>query len=218
MKLDQFEALLSQVDALMEKDSKSAPSGRKFVAIAGAPGSGKSTAAEALYDALAERHPGKVAILPMDGFHYDDAVLHEMGRRPWKGAPDTFDVGGLRSVLQRLKDPFETRVAVPVFDRELEISRGSARIIASDMELILVEGNYLLLKDEPWQQLHPYFDMTIFIDVAEDELRRRLRQRWVGYGLSEEDILHKLDGNDLPNGRAVIDRSIEADIVYRSDH
>ncbi len=216
MKLDQFEALLSQVDALMEKDPKGGSSGRKFVAIAGAPGSGKSTAAAALYDALAARHPGKVAVLPMDGFHYDDAVLHEMGRRPWKGAPDTFDVGGLRSVLQRLKDPNETRVAVPVFDRELEISRGSARIIASDVELILVEGNYLLLKDEPWQQLHPYFDMTIFIDVPEEELRRRLRQRWVGYGLSEEDILHKLDGNDLPNGRAVIDRSIEADIAYRS--
>lgn len=217
MQLTQFDALLSHVESLMARSPKSGDHGRIFVAIAGAPGSGKSTVAEALYEALASRHQGKVAILPMDGFHYDDAVLQAMGRRPWKGAPDTFDVGGLRSVLQRLKDPSETRIAVPVFDRELEISRGSARIIASDVELILVEGNYLLLQDEPWCELHPYFDMTILIDVPEEELRRRLRKRWVRYGLSEEDILHKLDGNDLPNGRAVIDRSIEADISYRSD-
>lgn len=212
MKLNQFDALLSQVDVLVGKGDK-----RHFVAIAGAPGSGKSTAAEALYEALSARHPGKVAILPMDGFHYDDGLLLQMGRRPWKGAPDTFDVGGLRSVLQRLKDPSETRIAVPVFDRELEISRGSARLIASDVELILVEGNYLLLKDEPWHQLHPYFDMTIFIDVPEEELRRRLRRRWERFNLSEEEIQHKLEGNDLPNGRAVIERSIEADISYRSD-
>lgn len=100
--------------------------GRQVMAIAGAPGAGKSTLVERLADALKGQ---PVAILPMDGFHYDDAVLHAMGRRPWKGAPDTFDVGGLRSVLLRLRDGAEGAVAVPVFDRDLEISRGSARII-----------------------------------------------------------------------------------------
>ena len=85
--------------------------GRQVLAIAGAPGSGKSTLVESLAQALAGQ---PVAILPMDGFHYDDAVLHAMGRRPWKGAPDTFDVGGLRSALARLRDPAEGAVAVPV--------------------------------------------------------------------------------------------------------
>ena len=213
MRLENLDALLSEVEALIVKGH-----GRKFVAIAGAPGSGKSTVASALYDALSKTYPEKVAILPMDGFHYDDAVLHAMNRRPWKGAPDTFDVGGFRSVLRRLKDPQEQTVAVPVFDRELEISRGSARLIASDVRLILVEGNYLLLEDEPWNHLHPFFDMTIFIDVPEEELRRRLRRRWVRFGLSEEEILHKLDGNDLPNGRAVIEKSVTPDVSYRSDY
>ena len=114
--------------------------GRQVLAIAGAPGSGKSTLVESLAQALAGQ---PVAILPMDGFHYDDAVLHAMGRRPWKGAPDTFDVGGLRSALARLRDPAEGAVAVPVFDRDLEISRGSARIIGPEVRLILAEGNYL---------------------------------------------------------------------------
>jgi pantothenate kinase len=189
--------------------------GRQFIGIAGAPGSGKSTTVERLYDALITQQPDAVAILPMDGFHYDDAVLHDMGRRPWKGAPDTFDVGGFVSVLKRLRDPNETRVAVPVFDRDLEVSRGSARIIPDDVKLILVEGNYILLNRAPWNALEKSFDLTVMIDVPEDELRRRLRARWEHFGLSEDDIAHKLDGNDLPNGRAVIYESRAADLVYQ---
>ncbi len=178
--------------------------GRQVMAIAGAPGAGKSTLVERLADALTDQ---PVAILPMDGFHYDDAVLHAMGRRPWKGAPDTFDVGGLRSVLMRLRDPAEGAVAVPVFDRDLEISRGSARIIPPQTRLILAEGNYLLLDRDPWRSLRPCFDTTVLIEVPEAELRRRLRQRWVGYGLTEAEIDFKLDQNDVPNGRVVLESS-----------
>ncbi|MBP6677918.1 MAG: nucleoside/nucleotide kinase family protein [Paracoccus sp.] len=178
--------------------------GRQVMAIAGAPGAGKSTLVERLADALTDQ---PVAILPMDGFHYDDAVLHAMGRRPWKGAPDTFDVGGLRSVLMRLRDPAEGAVAVPVFDRDLEISRGSARIIPPQTRLILAEGNYLLLDRDPWRSLRSCFDTTVMIDVPEAELRRRLRQRWVGYGLTEAEIDFKLDQNDVPNGRVVLESS-----------
>lgn len=180
---------------------------RSFVAIAGAPGSGKSTLVERLQQALGSA----AAILPMDGFHYDDAILLSRGRRAWKGAPDTFDVGGLRSTLARLADPAQGDVAVPVFDRELEVSRGSARIIPRSVQLILVEGNYLLLDEQPWQSLQAMFDITIMIDVAEEELARRLRDRWVHHGLNEAEIVSKLEDNDLPNGRTVREGSVSAD-------
>lgn len=183
--------------------------GRRVLAIAGAPGAGKSTLVEKLAEVLAE----SVAILPMDGYHYDDGVLHAMGRRPWKGAPDTFDVGGLRTTLKRLRDPAEGAVAVPVFDRDLEISRGSARIIGPEVRLILAEGNYLLLDRDPWSSLRPHFDATVMIDVPEAELKRRLRARWVGYGMTEGEIDFKLEGNDLPNGRTVASESGAADYV-----
>lgn len=187
--------------------------GRHIMAIAGAPGSGKSTTVDHLLDLIEATHPGQSAILPMDGFHYDDAVLHAMNRRPWKGAPDTYDVGGLASVLRRLKDGQEDPVAVPVFDRDLEISRGSARLIGSEARLILAEGNYLLLNRAPWDGLAPLFDTTVMIDVPEDELARRLRARWVHYNLSEDEIHHKLEGNDMPNGRTVRSESRAADYV-----
>ena len=188
--------------------------GRQVLAIAGAPGSGKSTLVESLAQALAGQ---PVAILPMDGFHYDDAVLHAMGRRPWKGAPDTFDVGGLRSALARLRDPAEGAVAVPVFDRDLEISRGSARIIGPEVRLILAEGNYLTLDADPWRSLRPCFDATVLIDVPEAELRRRLRQRWLGYKLTEAEIDFKLDQNDLPNGRVVAQSGGSVDYILQTD-
>ena len=110
-----FDELLASAGDLL-KDPQ-----RKVLAIAGAPGSGKSTLAAKLVRALDSAGPGTVAEFPMDGFHFDDAVLHARGRRPWKGAPDTFDVGGLAATLKRLRDPAEGDVAVPVFDRDLEI-------------------------------------------------------------------------------------------------
>jgi pantothenate kinase len=201
-----MEGLLAEALTLLEQP------GRRIMAIAGAPGSGKSTTAQALQTGLARTHPGLSAILPMDGFHYDDAVLHDMGRRPWKGAPDTFDVGGLASVLDRLRTGAET-VAVPVFDRDLEISRGSARLITPGVRLILCEGNYLLLDSAPWDRLAACFDRTVMVDVPEPVLADRLRARWSHYDLTEDQIRQKLEGNDLPNGRTVRTRSRPADLV-----
>jgi pantothenate kinase len=115
-------------------------------------------------------------------------------------------------VIQRLSAGTET-VAVPVFDRDLEISRGSARLIGPEAELILVEGNYLLLERAPWDQLAPLFDKTVMIEVPEDILAERLRARWLHYNLSEDQIRAKLEENDLPNGRTVISDSRQADFV-----
>src|SRR5688572_27161103 len=96
---------------------------RTLVAVAGPPGAGKSTFAEALADRLNEAAAGSAAVLPMDGFHFDDRVLEPLGLRARKGAPDTFDVAGLRHMLERLRRNQEAEIAVPVFDRELEIAR-----------------------------------------------------------------------------------------------
>ena len=108
---------------------------RRLVAIVGPPGSGKSTLAEKLEYKLNASMPGYAAIFPMDGFHYDDLVLVPRGLRPRKGAPETFDIEGFIHMLERLRSNTAKEVAVPVFDRSLEISRAAARIIPqSDSE------------------------------------------------------------------------------------
>ena len=184
---------------------------RTLIAIAGAPASGKSTLAARLVDTLNARTANSAAILPMDGFHYDDTLLNVLGRRARKGAPDTFDVDGFRHTLQRLRDNAEATVAVPVFDRDIEIARAGARLIAREIPVIVVEGNYLLLRGAPWSSLRPLFNMTVFVDADLQTLRRRLTSRWQGYQLPPDEIARKVETNDLPNGQLVIAQSIEPD-------
>lgn len=186
---------------------------RLLIAIAGAPGAGKSALAEALAARLDRRQPGSAAVLPMDGYHFDDAVLKARGLHARKGAPETFDVAGLASMLRRLKENDEAEIAVPVFDRTLEIARAGARLIPRPVRHVIVEGNYLLLDLPPWSQLRRLFDLTAMIEVPEEELRRRLLARWRGFDLAEEDVLRKVEGNDLPNGRLVYERSAPADLI-----
>lgn len=205
---------LTAVADLLE--ARAAQGGRVIAALAGAPGSGKSTLADKLVGKLNGRQPGLGAVLPMDGYHYDDLYLVPAGLRPRKGAPMTFDVGGLFHTLKRLRARDEEEVAVPVFDRKIEIARAGARLIPRDVPVIVVEGNWLLLNQSPWDRLRPMFDVTVMVDVPEHVLRARLRGRWERLGLTEAEIIEKLEENDLPNGRWVRDGSVRADHVIRN--
>ena len=193
-------------DAFLQKIRELDRDRRSIVAVAGAPGSGKSTFAEVIVDALNTETAGSAAILPMDGFHFDDIVLEERGHRPRKGAPHTFDIGGFRSALDRLKRNDEPFVASPVFDRSIEIARAGARIIEKTTPIIVVEGNYLLLDDPDWKPLRRFFDVSAYLDEPESILKERLTNRWIGLGLEGEAFRAKMEDNDLPNVRLVLEK------------
>lgn len=182
---------------------------RFVVAIAGAPGAGKTTLAEKLHDLLPE---GSAAVVQMDGFHFDDAVLHERDLRSRKGAPETFDYGGFATLLRRIR-AVEADIAIPVFDRDMELSRAGARIIGADIKFVLVEGNYLLLDEAPWKDLAPLFDFSIFLDVPRAELERRLMMRWREQGKADEEARAWVASNDLPNAERILARLRQADVV-----
>jgi pantothenate kinase len=183
---------------------------RFVTALAGPPGAGKSTLGSDLVRALG---PG-AKVVPMDGFHYDDAVLTARGLRARKGAPETFDVQGFVHLLTRLRGSDD--VAIPVFDRSLELSRAAADIITPADRFLIVEGNYLLLDEAPWTSLAAFFDLTVMIDVPEAELDRRLLARWAHYGKTPAEARAWIDGNDMPNIRRVTHGSHKADVVIGS--
>jgi pantothenate kinase len=201
---------MSEIASIAAAIFKRAGKAQRFiVAIAGPPGSGKSTLAERLHEILPE---DKAAVVPMDGFHFDDVVLNKRGLRPRKGAPETFDYAGFAALLKRIRAG-EPEVAVPVFDRSMELSRAGADIVGSDVKFVLVEGNYLLLDEEPWSALSGLFDFSIFVDVPRGELERRLMERWRGHGKSDEDARAWIASNDLPNIERVLARRRSADLV-----
>ena len=184
---------------------------RLIVAIAGAPGSGKSTLAERLRDKI-EASGERVAVVPMDGFHFDDRVLVARGLLTRKGAPETFDVAGFRHLMMRLRAR-EADVAIPVFDRSIELARAGAAIVPAETRIILAEGNYLLLDEAPWDSLAGDFDLTVWLDVPVDELERRLVRRWLDHGFAPDKARDKALSNDIPNARRVAAGSRKADFT-----
>jgi pantothenate kinase len=190
---------------------KSGEALRFMVGIAGAPASGKSTLAEHLRDALIAMRETAI-VVPMDGFHYDDAVLNARGHRPRKGAPYTFDARGFEALLHRIKAR-EPDIAIPVFDRTQELSRAAADIVTDEAKFIIVEGNYLLLKQEPWNRLKPIFDFTIYRSVPIEELEARLIKRWLDLGFDMDYAKNWIASNDLLNIKTVIAESSQADLV-----
>ncbi len=190
-------------------------SGERFlIAIAGPPGSGKSTMSRNLKDFLEKEYGLKTQVVPMDGFHYDNAILDQIGLLKRKGAPETFDVGGLESILKRLSGTYRDKdIAIPVFDREIEMSRASARLIDKETEILLVEGNYLLMNQKPWSCLGQYFDLTAIIACDEATLRTRLMKRWLDLDYSESQAAKKVETNDLPNAKKVVERSNTAEFT-----
>ena len=148
---------------------------RYFISLSGPPASGKSTISEKIINDLNSKGY-QSSILQMDGFHLDDQILKDQNLISKKGAPETFDVMGLISFLSRLQ--IEPEVIVPIFDRSLELSRSSATIINKETKVILVEGNYLLLKSKPWDNLQKFFDVSVMISCEEKVLEKRLLDRW----------------------------------------
>jgi pantothenate kinase len=184
---------------------------RFIVAIAGPPGAGKSTLADALVVAL-QALCESAEVLPMDGFHMDNGVLQEKGLLSRKGAPETFDVRGFLDIIRSVRVA-EGEVLVPVFDRSRELAITASRVIEVSTRFVLVEGNYLLLDRAPWSALDGEFDYEILISPPVATLEERLMDRWRGYGLSVEAARAKTQGHVLKNGALVRDHCRGADII-----
>jgi pantothenate kinase len=141
----------------------------------------------------------------------DDIILNRRGHRPRKGAPHTFDVAGFEVLLQRIRAR-EPDIAIPVFDRTMELSRAAADIVNATDRFMIVEGNYLLLKSAPWDRLKPLFDVTLFLDVPLSEIERRLTGRILAHGHDAAYARHWIESNDLLNVRDILANSAEPDI------
>lgn len=187
-----------------------APNPRNLIAIVGGPASGKSTVAHELCAHLnAAGTP--TGLLAMDGFHLDNRILDTRGQRAIKGAPETFDLGGFTSTLERLR--LGQEVIAPVFDRGLDLSVGAASLISGQMTTVVVEGNYLLLNEPGWRDLAAFWTLSVRIDVGPEVLEQRLMKRWLDHGLSRAVAQEKTHQNDLPNARRILAGSMQPDMV-----
>lgn len=202
--------MITETQLVREMETRSEGNGRILVALAGPPGSGKSTLAAN----LAARLGPSAAVLPMDGFHLENDRLQEMGLLHRKGAPETFDAEGFVRLLRNLRT--KDSVPYPTFDRDADRTVPGAGQIGKDMRIVLVEGNYLLLKSPPWSDLAGIFDLTVRIDINRDELEARLVARWLDHGLPADEARARAVGNDMRNVDLVEENSLAPDFSLRT--
>ncbi|GGB25763.1 nucleoside/nucleotide kinase family protein [Flexivirga endophytica] len=185
---------------------------RVVVGLTGPPATGKSTAAEVLAAGCRERGL-RTVVVPMDGFHLAQAVLDERGWAPVKGAPHTFDAAGYVELLARIRRERDRTVWAPSFDRSLEEPIAGAIEVSPAAQVVLTEGNYLLLPDEPWCELPGLLDAIWYVETP-DELRRdRLIARHRSYGRSLAEASERALGSDERNAEVVRSTRDRADAI-----
>lgn len=172
---------------------------RRLVGIAGAPGAGKTTWATAYVAGL----PVAASYLPMDGFHLADVTLTRLGLLDRKGAPETFDAWGFAALLGRLRDPEPHPVYAPGFARDLEQPIAAAIEVPAASEVVVTEGNYLLLDRPEWRAVRAALDEVWYLDVDDAVRRERLVARHVRFGKSAVEAERWVAAVDEPNARLV---------------
>ena len=194
-----------KLDQLSSEIEKLAAGGKRaLIAIAGAPGSGKSTFAEHLSGYLGK----KASVIPMDGFHLDNSVLEAKGLLSVKGAPQTFDFAGFAGLVSGIKEGKIQKF--PTFDRALDRVIPEGGQLSEEASILLFEGNYLLCDLPGWAGLADMWDTSIWLDVPIDILRARLIRRWRDHGLSDMEAIKRAEENDLKNARQVLVHALPA--------
>ena len=206
--------LLRTLTALYEEKKH-----RIVVFLAAPPGAGKSTLASFLSD-LSEKTEGvkQVQIAGMDGFHYPQRFLDThsclRGEKEFlltdiKGAPESFDLEKLTEAVKHLKS--QASVPWPEYSRLIHDPVENACTI--DRDIVMLEGNYLLLDTPGWRELKEYADYTVMLRVDEQLARERLIARKMAGGLNREAAVRHVENSDLRNFRLVAECSAEPDLM-----
>ncbi len=191
---------------------------RIVVFLAAPPGSGKSTLA-AFWEYLSyqdlELEP--IQVLPFDGFHYPNEILdsntierngEQVSLRKIKGSYETFNLTELISKLKQLK---VSEPLWPYYDRNLHDPVDDAIRVKNN--IVVVEGNWLLLNEPVWNGLHDFADFTIFVDTDSKFLEQRLVNRKVRGGSSLKEAQAFYHNSDSINVNKVLSCSVSADLT-----
>ena len=193
---------------------------RQMLGIAGAPGTGKSTFARSLADALGGQQS---IVVPMDGFHLANEIIEGTPLRNRKGAIDTFDAGGYFSLLARLRAREKQTVYAPSYRRGLEEPIAASIAVPYAIEFVITEGNYLLSTAPGWDRIHSLLDEIWFIDTARELRIERLIERHIAFGMTRECATAWATGPDEANARYIestryrADRHLSGDDLPRLD-
>ena len=182
-------------------DMQKAKRDRLIVCLAAPPGAGKTTLSHFLSN-LSETgrdmagiqsdkmQHARIQSIGIDGFHYPQEYIEKhsviidgkaIPMKQVKGSPETFDLKRLTNSIRLLQ---ENDIRWPIYDRNLHDVVRDAVLVKE--KVVLIEGNWLLLDEAGWRDLHSFCDYSIFITAEENMLKERLIQRKIAGGTSPE--------------------------------
>lgn len=191
---------------------------RVLITLVGAPGSGKTTVATDVAEKLNDRGI-KACVVSMDGFHYPMTKLEQQigyeNAHKYRGAPYTFDAQGVVDLARRLKHP-GIDVTYPTFDHAIKDPVPDGAVAPADTRVVIFEGNYLHLQDQPWCQIRDLADDSWSITVEQAVARVRLAKRHLASGIVHtiDEGLLRADSNDIPNGVYICEHSRPAAFTF----
>lgn len=207
---------LDDLAKLVIDRSNSIPNRRFILGIAGYPGAGKTTLAQALVSEI-NKNRDVAIVVPMDGFHLSNSKLEEMKILELKGIPDSFDAIGFITLLENLRKEPPTKTLCPLFDRSIEASIENAIEVKADHKIVITEGNYLLLERSPWNRVRTLVDEVWFVDTSFEVILPRLIERHIAAGRDPEGARLKVESTDMPNARLVDETRKLADRLVNAD-
>lgn len=193
---------------------------RRVVAFAAAPpATGKSTLALFLQQLATEQKDfPSVQAIGLDGFHYhadyikNNFVTRNGQKIPMqqvKGCPETFDAEKLADKLAAIR---EGNVSWPVYSRKIHDVIEDAEKI--DGDIIILEGNWLLLKDERWAKIRRFADYALLIKAEAEILRSRLINRKIQGGTPKAEAEKFYEQSDRQNVERTLKDSVGADEIW----
>ncbi|KAL3482893.1 P-loop containing nucleoside triphosphate hydrolase protein [Aspergillus germanicus] len=221
----------SSLATLLSHNASSHDKPRYLIAIAGAPGSGKTTLATAVAARLnsmlntSTNKPHVALVMSMDGFHLPRATLDALPSPKRqeayvrRGAPWTFDGEEFGAFMRSLRDwadctpssrdgKAEEVLYAPTFSHSTKDPVPHSLAITPNTTIVIVEGNYVLLDEDGWRDIPGLVDYRVFVDVDLQEARGRLARRHVEARIEGclEDGLKRVDANDYLNGVLIKER------------
>lgn len=189
-----------------------------MIAIAGIPGSGKTTSSHLLSEILKNEFHISNVVIPMDGYHYPLKVLQTFDNSVdviyRRGAEDTFDSDELFNTLMKIKSGPEETVYIPGFDHAKgDPEQDMYKYKRSDHSVVICEGLYLL----HWHRIQQIFDYTVFIDANVDACISRLKVRNQCIpGYTKEEIEIRCEEVDRVNAMVVLKSKEYANLIVKS--
>lgn len=182
---------------------------RILIFLSAPPGVGKTTTAQFLeYLSKEWKEVEEIQAVGLDGFHYHQEYIlsHDIEvdgckvpMKDVKGCPETFDIKKLKEKIGCLK---KGDTKWPVYDRKIHDVRENA--VDVKKEIVLIEGNWLLLKEKPWDILIKECDDSVFISADETLLKERLIHRKMMGGLNRKEAEAFYEKSDRKNIRRLM--------------